>query len=56
MKVHKLIKYFIPNTQEGNEYAHIIESELADDAIEISATDATIFIEVNKDIDVWEEK
>ena len=56
MKVHKLIKYFIPNTQEGNEYAHIIESWFADDATEISTTDATIFIEVNQNIDVWEEK
>lgn len=55
MKVCKLIKYFIPYTEEGIKYAHIIENEFADDAIEINTTDATIFIEIAKDIDVWED-
>lgn len=56
MKVCKVIKYFIPYTEEGIKYAHhIIENEFADDAVEINTTDATIFIEIAKDIDVWEE-
>lgn len=56
MKVCKLTKYFIPYTEEGIKYAHIIENEFADDAIEINTTDTTIFIEIAKDIDVWEDK
>lgn len=56
MEVCKVTKYFIPYTEDGIKYAHIVESKFADKPISISTTDATIFIEIIEDANLWEKE